>query len=157
MANEKLKKAAGPLKIAGGVLFLAASVSLMWHRMPKHEYAAVHEDKPRAPKPDRPSAPTTPTLAKPVEKAAVAAARPAAVPTAGLVHASAADPAAAPPAPQPVADAYDWRDDCKSEIGILCHSVPPKGLVRCLEPYGDALMSACRGALAGRTPASAAH
>jgi hypothetical protein len=139
-ATDKASKAATPLKIAGGVVLLAASLTLMYHRMPHREYAEVHADKPRT-KPAGNAPAPAPEPVKPAPQApARAAAKPASV---------AAEPApSAPPAAAPETD--DWTYDCRSEIGILCHDLPAHRLKRCLDEYDDALMRPCRRALAQR-------
>ena len=145
MTTIEAAKASGPLKIAGGVLFLAASVGLMFHRMPHREYVAVHADKPR-PKTDGEAS----TPASPVSRTAV---RPPPTPTSKppvRAPQPVPPPAALPPAeplPEAVMEIEDWTDDCRSEIGLLCHGVPTKGLVRCLSGYDDGLMRLCRRSL----------
>ena len=143
MAQTPQGKAAGPLKIAGGGVFLVASVGLMFHRMPHHEYVVAHADKPR-PSPFS-GAPAMAQAASPAaaQPASPAASRPATKPAPRA-------PEPPPPVetiPKTALEPVDLSYECRAEIGILCNHVPDKRLARCLGEYQDALLRPCRHAL----------
>jgi hypothetical protein len=149
MPSLKGKKAADALKIAGGALFLGASIALLVHRMPHHTYIAVHADKPRPPRGEEPA----PAPAAPVPSAPAAAphAAPKPFPRAPEHAAPAALEAAPASAPRSTAAERheDLMNSCVPEISLLCYKIPEKGLARCLEGYDDALLGPCRRALHG--------
>jgi hypothetical protein len=136
-------------KIAAGAILTIGSVGLFIHRLPKREFQAVHEDKPRA---------------RPSDEAAQAAA--AAKAAAKAAPAPAAPSAPAKPSVKPIslptaqatalaAAAYTGPAEavgqaCSAEGGIFCNHVEEARLPKCLAPYADALLSGCRRALAAK-------
>ncbi|MFI5361901.1 MAG: hypothetical protein ACHQ49_08030 [Elusimicrobiota bacterium] len=161
MAIIQGTKAAGPLKIAGAALLLGGSVALMVHRMPHHEYVAVHADKPRPQAADAavPAvvAPHSPVAVPPPAAVAKSAPPPASAAAAkstppplppSQVQTDAPDAAPSPETP-PFAEAatVDWRDECRPESGLLCFGISNAPLRRCLKSYDDVLLAPCRRAL----------
>jgi hypothetical protein len=155
MAEEGKKKAGtGPAKIAAVVALFAGSITLMFHRMPHRKYAEVHEDKPRArPEAQAVAAAQAPKPAAPASAPAAPVAKiaaPSAVPSA--IGSSLPAPLVALAASAAMVAADDWTDECRPEIGLLCHKVATGGLRSCLDRYHDALLKRCRAALAALPP-----
>lgn len=136
------KNAPTLLKTMGAVLFFAASVGTMVHRMPKRKYVEAIPDRPlpAAAKPAPVAAKPVLVAAAPKPKAPVDAGKPGQ----GQSQVAAASPGEALLSADPV---EDWRDTCSAEIGILCNNVAEGRLPRCLHQYDDALRKGCLKAL----------
>jgi hypothetical protein len=159
MAKTPELKGSSPQKIAGGAVLLVASVALLIHRIPQHQYVEVHAD---APRPAPGGEDSTPSFAVPAAAVPTAAARPVVMPAAPPPSKAAALAPAPAPAPAPAAappakvEPVDLTYECRSEAALLCYHVPDRGLARCLREYRDALMRPCRAALkSGQVPAAA--
>jgi len=148
MAKEATPKPLNPLQLAGAVILTVGSIGLFIHRLPHHEFAAVHEDV--APRQRPKAAADIVFLAVPAQAATpVPAAR---VPQKPAYRAPERFPEEPAESFAALPVSVDWTEDCVSEIGILCHAVPDKRLNSCLRGYEDALLRPCRRALDRRFP-----
>lgn len=141
MAKESESKVMIALKVAVGAAVLGAVVARTIRKLPHHEYVAAHADKPRPRSSDfGPDYADAPVASRAIAKAPLAAAK---IAPPGAALATQAAPAAARVV-EPAVAPRDWRGDCWSEIGILCHGVSDSKITRCLDNYDDALLKPCR-------------
>ena len=139
MAKSKMT-GPGPLKIAGAIVILCASVGLFYKRMPHREYVAAHADKPR------PKAETDVQSPSPAPAAAPAAAP--RLPKPPPVMPQAAAPQSAETAAPTIHVKADLSAVCSVESGILCYEVPAWKLRSCLAEYDpNVFLSDCRAAM----------
>jgi hypothetical protein len=154
MAQANSATAVNPLHLAGSVLVLGGSVMLMFHRMPHHEYAAMHADAPRPRKP--PSDDFAPVASPEPAPAAAASERSPSRPAfrapetprnyASLAYVPQRAPRMIAAAPAATADS-DWTEDCAPEMAIFCHAVPDDRVKNCLLGHAVVLLQPCRLAL----------
>gem|GEM_PF-3988152 len=156
---------------------MVASVWVFLHRLPHHEYAAVHKDKgrpkveqvvgyygsPSAPSAASASSSTLPQLGSTFTVDARRARREAAAEPVAVLPPMPAFPILTSAgmrtlhlAPEPLptlpeaavaSEPLDLETACEAEYSLLCHSVSMERLPMCLAPYEKALTNSCHQAL----------